>query len=108
MWVSVSRRIVVAPVSVAAVGTADDVERIRRPAAVLASLHGLARGATRGTVPQPARAPRADEDVRCELRQGSSTGTVLSVRIAYLTGRYPEISHTFILREVRALRGRGL
>ncbi|MAL27555.1 MAG: colanic acid biosynthesis glycosyltransferase WcaL [Croceicoccus sp.] len=29
-------------------------------------------------------------------------------RIAYLTGEYPAISHTFILREVLALRARGL
>jgi colanic acid/amylovoran biosynthesis glycosyltransferase len=30
------------------------------------------------------------------------------VRVAYLTGRYPDISHTFILREVRALRECGV
>jgi colanic acid/amylovoran biosynthesis glycosyltransferase len=30
------------------------------------------------------------------------------MRIAYLTGRYPATSHTFIAREVAALRGRGL
>jgi colanic acid/amylovoran biosynthesis glycosyltransferase len=30
------------------------------------------------------------------------------VRIAYLTGRYPAISHTFILREVHALRRLGV
>lgn len=29
-------------------------------------------------------------------------------RIAYLTGEYPAVSHTFILREVEALRARGL
>ncbi len=29
-------------------------------------------------------------------------------RIAYLTGRYPAVSHTFILREVEALRRMGL
>src|SRR3954453_22953105 len=29
------------------------------------------------------------------------------MRLAYLTGRYPEISHTFILGEVRALRDLG-
>lgn len=29
------------------------------------------------------------------------------VRIAYLTGEYPAVSHTFILREVLALRARG-
>jgi len=29
-------------------------------------------------------------------------------RIAYLVGRYPKISHTFILREVRALRDLGV
>jgi len=29
-------------------------------------------------------------------------------RIAYLTGEYPAVSHTFILREVQALRARGL
>ncbi len=28
-------------------------------------------------------------------------------RIAYLTGQYPAVSHTFILREVEALRARG-
>jgi glycosyltransferase involved in cell wall biosynthesis len=28
-------------------------------------------------------------------------------RVAYLTGRYPAVSHTFITREVLALRGRG-
>jgi len=30
------------------------------------------------------------------------------MRIAYLTGRYPGISHTFIMREVRALRALGV
>ena len=30
------------------------------------------------------------------------------MRIAYITGRYPAISHTFITREVRALRRLGL
>jgi glycosyltransferase involved in cell wall biosynthesis len=30
------------------------------------------------------------------------------MRLAYLTGRYPAISHTFILQEVRALRARGV
>ncbi len=30
------------------------------------------------------------------------------MRIAYLTGRYPGISHTFIMREVRALRVLGI
>src|SRR3954447_19361152 len=30
------------------------------------------------------------------------------MRLAYLTGRYPEISHTFILGEVRALRALGV
>lgn len=29
-------------------------------------------------------------------------------RIAYLTGEYPKVSHTFILREAEALRGLGL
>lgn len=29
------------------------------------------------------------------------------VRLAYLVSQYPAVSHTFILREVRALRGRG-
>lgn len=31
----------------------------------------------------------------------------MSVRVAYLVSRYPAISHTFILREVLALRARG-
>lgn len=31
-----------------------------------------------------------------------------SPRIAYLTGEYPAVSHTFILREVAALRAQGL
>lgn len=30
------------------------------------------------------------------------------MRVAYLTGRYPTISHTFIVREVRALRALGV
>ena len=30
------------------------------------------------------------------------------MRLAYLIGRYPAISHTFILQEVRALRARGI
>lgn len=30
------------------------------------------------------------------------------MRIAYLASRYPAVSHTFILREVAALRGRGV
>ena len=29
-------------------------------------------------------------------------------RIAYLTGHYPKVSHTFILREVEALRALGI
>src|SRR5512133_2143186 len=29
------------------------------------------------------------------------------LRVAYLTGRYPEISHAFIIGEVRAMRRRG-
>ena len=29
-------------------------------------------------------------------------------RIAYLTGEYPKVSHTFILREAEALRRHGL
>ena len=36
------------------------------------------------------------------------TDTHLPLRIAYLTGEYPAVSHTFILREVEALRARGL
>ena len=28
-------------------------------------------------------------------------------RIAYLTGQYPAVSHTFILREILALRAMG-
>ncbi|ARC90842.1 glycosyltransferase [Rhodovulum sp. MB263] len=31
-----------------------------------------------------------------------------NVRIAYLTGEYPAVSHTFILREIEALRGHGI
>ena len=31
-----------------------------------------------------------------------------NLRVAYLVGRYPAISHTFILREVRGLRARGM
>ncbi|MBL3567659.1 colanic acid biosynthesis glycosyltransferase WcaL, partial [Rhodovulum sulfidophilum] len=31
-----------------------------------------------------------------------------SSRIAYLTGEYPAVSHTFILREIEALRSHGL
>ena len=34
--------------------------------------------------------------------------TESSVRVAYLVGRYPTVSHTFILREVRALRELGV
>jgi glycosyltransferase involved in cell wall biosynthesis len=34
--------------------------------------------------------------------------TDLAPRVAYLTGEYPAVSHTFILREVEALRARGL
>jgi glycosyltransferase involved in cell wall biosynthesis len=30
------------------------------------------------------------------------------VRVAYLTSRYPAVSHTFVLREVRALRSEGV
>jgi hypothetical protein len=30
------------------------------------------------------------------------------MRLAYLTGRYPTISQTFILQEVRAPRARGV
>ncbi len=38
--------------------------------------------------------------------QTSTSGT--ASRIAYLTGEYPAVSHTFILREVEALRRHGL
>ncbi len=34
--------------------------------------------------------------------------TIDGARIAYLTGQYPAVSHTFILREVEALRSLGL
>lgn len=37
----------------------------------------------------------------------SQTGPALD-RIAYLTGEYPKVSHTFIQREAEALRARGL
>ena len=30
------------------------------------------------------------------------------MRVAYLTGRYPALTHTFVLREVQALRARGV
>ncbi|MEW6253822.1 MAG: colanic acid biosynthesis glycosyltransferase WcaL, partial [Planctomycetota bacterium] len=30
------------------------------------------------------------------------------MKIAYLTSKYPGLSHTFILREVQALRGAGI
>jgi colanic acid/amylovoran biosynthesis glycosyltransferase len=32
----------------------------------------------------------------------------VAVRVAYLTGRYPAVTHTFVLREVRALRRLGV
>ena len=32
----------------------------------------------------------------------------MTLRIAYLTSQYPATSHTFILREVAAVRGRGI
>src|SRR5205085_1876865 len=34
--------------------------------------------------------------------------TVAAMRIAYLTGRYPLISHTFIVREVQTMRALGM
>ncbi len=37
----------------------------------------------------------------------TSSGRKLA-RVAYLTGEYPKVSHTFILREVEALRSHGL
>ena len=37
----------------------------------------------------------------------TSSGRKLT-RVAYLTGEYPKVSHTFILREVEALRSHGL
>ena len=51
----------------------------------------------RQTIPEPAAAPSMDREEMPALP-----------RIAYLTGLYPSVSHTFILREVEALRGRGL
>ena len=36
------------------------------------------------------------------------TDTMTPQRIAYLTGEYPAVSHTFILREIEALRARGI
>lgn len=36
-----------------------------------------------------------------------SSPLVVELRVAYITGRYPAVSHTFITREVRALRALG-
>lgn len=43
--------------------------------------------------------PRSDD----ELPEAS-----FPLRVAYLTGEYPVVSHTFILREVEALRASGV
>jgi len=42
-----------------------------------------------------------------QAEAGAQTGAG-RLSIAYLTGEYPKVSHTFILREVAALRARGL
>jgi glycosyltransferase involved in cell wall biosynthesis len=38
----------------------------------------------------------------------TGAGGPSALRVAYLTGRYPEISHAFIIGEVRAVRARGV
>jgi colanic acid/amylovoran biosynthesis glycosyltransferase len=42
--------------------------------------------------------------VESKMKRGDNQ----TMRVAYLTGRYPAISHTFIMREVRALRALGV
>ncbi|MEM1361677.1 MAG: glycosyltransferase [Pseudomonadota bacterium] len=37
-----------------------------------------------------------------------TSDTKTPLRVAYLTGEYPAVSHTFILREIEALRAQGL
>ena len=41
------------------------------------------------------------------MEEGRTSLTGGSIRIAYLVSQYPAISHTFILREIRALRALG-
>ncbi len=38
---------------------------------------------------------------------GSYNSRLNSIRLAYLVSQYPTVTHTFILREIRSLRGRG-
>ena len=42
------------------------------------------------------------------MEEGRTSLTGAPLRIAYLVSQYPAISHTFILREIRALRALGL
>src|ERR1700704_1639129 len=46
--------------------------------------------------------------VRCPASAGGPMGGLTDMKIAYLVGRYPAVSHTFILREVGGLRARGV
>ena len=45
---------------------------------------------------------------RGDSPQQHKTGTVPSFRVAFIAGEYPKPSETFLLRELRALRARGL
>ena len=65
----------------------------------------VSRGTTLRRPASIAMASRESREATASvLMQASST----QMRLAYLTGRHPTISHTFILQEVRALRVRGV
>ncbi len=55
--------------------------------------------------PLPIRCAAAHENA---ASAGVNEGLGETVKIAYLVGHYPAISHTFILREVEGLRARGV
>jgi glycosyltransferase involved in cell wall biosynthesis len=54
----------------------------------------------------PGRQPDRGAEARADLKVGPRP-SARSLRLAYLTTAYPEVSHTFIRREIQALEGRG-
>src|SRR3954451_11331610 len=76
-----------------------------RPNSTRADSRSTAGSRTSGPTRSSARAqPRLSPGPR--IRSSSRWST--SLRVAYLTGNYPKVSHTFIAREINALRALGV
>ena len=58
--------------------------------------------------PTPAAPEELGQGARADGDTTRSGAVPATPRIAYLVSQYPAISHTFILREIRHLRARGL